>query len=362
MRSPDEMDVDTIGSGQYHTEWESLDAVGKGGIYCYRCGGQGHIAAKCGTPDPGKSKGKGGLGPQANPSKGKGKGKGGLVSQANPLKGKGKGDWKGFCSYCGKRGHTPRDCWTKQRDEESGKETLGAVDDFEHEVHNEEDITVGGFDIGVVDTCWPKSIWEKWEEEGIDVSVPYLNGVPQPVDTATSLAGEWVTVGKKGRKISLSKKSCHHEKDIMAVNPSCYSLGKGRITVDSGAAESVMPKDILKEVQLRESEGSKNGIHYKAADRGRMPNYGEKKVEFQMVGDGQPKGIHSITFQVTDATKPLAAVSKMVKKGNRVVFDPQRSYIENIQTGKQINLIEVGGTYQMEVEYMYSDLVFPRRE
>ena len=31
MRSPDEMDVDTIGSGQYHTEWESLDAVGKGG-------------------------------------------------------------------------------------------------------------------------------------------------------------------------------------------------------------------------------------------------------------------------------------------------------------------------------------------
>ena len=113
MRSPDEMDVDTIGSGQYHTEWESLDAVGKGGIYCYRCGGQGHIAAKCATPDPGKSKGKGGLGPQANPSKGKGKGKGGLVSQANPSKGKGKGDWKGFCSYCGKRGHTPRDCWTK---------------------------------------------------------------------------------------------------------------------------------------------------------------------------------------------------------------------------------------------------------
>ena len=152
MRSPDEMDVDTIGSGQYHTEWESLDAVGKVGIYCYRCGGQGHIAAKCGTPDPGKSKGKGGLGPQANPSKGKGKGKGGLVSQANPLKGKGKGDWKGFCSYCGKRGHTPRDCWTKQRDEESGKETLGAVDDFEHEVHNEEDITVG----------WLKLVGSRW--------------------------------------------------------------------------------------------------------------------------------------------------------------------------------------------------------
>ena len=123
-----------------------------------------------------------------------------------------------------------------------------------------------------------------------------------------------------------------------------------------------MPKDILKEVQLRESGGSKNGIHYKAANGGRMPNYGEKKFEFKMTGDGQPQGIHSITFQVTDATKPLAAVSKMVKKGNRVVFDPQSSYIKNIQTGRQISLIEVGGSYQMEVEYMCSDLDFPRRD
>ena len=52
----------------------------------------------------------------------------------------GKGEWKGFCSYCGKPGHPPSDCWTKQRDEDSGKETFGAVDDFEHEGHNEEDI------------------------------------------------------------------------------------------------------------------------------------------------------------------------------------------------------------------------------
>ena len=93
-----------------------------------------------------------------------------------------------------------------------------------------------------------------------------------------------------------------------------------------------------------------------------MPNYGEKKVEFQVMGNGQRKGIHAITFQVTDATKPLAAVSKIVKKGNRVVFDPKGSYIENIDTGKQIGLVEVGGTYQMDVEYVCSDLDFPRRE
>ena len=94
MRSPDEMDVDTIGSGEPHAEWESLDAVGKGGIYCYRCGGQGHIAAKCATPDPGKGKGKGKTGfgiqsaPKGDPKGGKGGPKGGKAG--------GKGEWKGF--------------------------------------------------------------------------------------------------------------------------------------------------------------------------------------------------------------------------------------------------------------------------
>ena len=94
----------------------------------------------------------------------------------------------------------------------------------------------------------------------------------------------------------------------------------------------------------------------------RTPNYGEKKVDFEMMGKGQPSGVHSITFQVIDSTKPLAAVSKIIKKGNRVVFDAEGSFIQNIQSGKKIDLIEVGGTYQMEVEYVSSCSDFPRRE
>ena len=56
-------------------------------------------------------------------------------------KGKGKGEWNGFCSHCGKKGHGPRDCWTKQKDEaNNGKTDVGEV---------EEDI--GRFEIGCVD-------------------------------------------------------------------------------------------------------------------------------------------------------------------------------------------------------------------
>ena len=81
-----------------------------------------------------------------------------------------------------------------------------------------------------------------------------------------------------------------------------------------------------------------------------MPNLGEKKVFFKTL-DG--------VFQVTHARKPLASVSKMVKKGNRVIFAPSGSYIENIATKKRIDMQEVNGTYQIDVEYLAED--FPRR-
>ncbi len=76
MKSPDDMEVNAL---QWH-QWdekghngehnEDLQALGKGSMHCYKCGGQGHIAAKCATPEPtkGKSKGKG---------KDEGKGQGG---------------------------------------------------------------------------------------------------------------------------------------------------------------------------------------------------------------------------------------------------------------------------------------------
>ena len=90
LKNPHAMDV---GKEEYEgpeQDWDDqgeqyeydLDAAGKAGgknrkpICCFKCGGQGHIAAKCASP--------------------------GLV------KGKGRCDWQGYCSICGKRGHGPR--------------------------------------------------------------------------------------------------------------------------------------------------------------------------------------------------------------------------------------------------------------
>ena len=48
----------------------------------------------------------------------------------------------------------------------------------------------------------------------------------------------------------------------------------------------------------------------------------------------------------------MASVSKIVRKGNRVVFSTDRNYIENLQTGKQIELTEENGTYHLDVEFI----------
>ena len=81
----------------------------------------------------------------------------------------------------------------------------------------------------------------------------------------------------------------------------------GKITVDSGAAESVWPEGLMPEIQTKPSVGSRTGVTYIAASGNRMPNLGEKKVHFK-TKDGLNS---SNTFQVTKAKMPLAAVSKI---------------------------------------------------
>jgi len=336
MKSPDDMDVDWL--AKENEAWygnqendEEIDWLGKGGgIQCHRCGGLGHISKNCGSPEPakGKSKGQG--------KNGKGDGKGGKNGKFGYKGGNGKNDYKGkgngkneYCSYCGKPGHGPKECWSKQKDDAAAG--LAAVDPAD-----EEDQDLCGFDMA-----------------GLDIIEP------PPVPTWTEV------VSRKNRKASTPPQCIPSTSNPCKLLDCCpveiankrqkKPIGTGKITIDSGAAESVMPMEMLKEIQLKESKGSKAGVQYIAANGGRMPNLGEKQVHFK-TSDGAES---NVVFQVTHARKPLASVSKMVKKGNRVIFSPSGSYIENIATKKRIDMQEVNGTYQIDVEYLAED--FPRR-
>jgi len=150
-------------------------------------------------------------------------------------------------------------------------------------------------------------------------------------------------------------------REINNVEKSSRVRRRGKVTIDSGAEDSVWPVTHVDWDKVVATEASEKGIGFIAANGGRMNNYGGTKVEFEK--DGKKK---SMNFQVTDCKKPLASVSKIVDKGNRVVFDSQGSYIQNKETGEIMKLERDRGTYIMVVEYETSEDVakasgFPRQ-
>ena len=177
------------------------------------------------------------------------------------------------------------------------------------------------------------------DEGGIDDGIGEINGF----DIAAldkDEENEWQEVVRRRSRTSssrLPKSAPTPEQCINMVDGTGLSKGKqGRITIDSGEAESVTPPDMLQEVPTKSSPGSRAGTHYIAANGGRMPNLGEKHLKFR-TGDGLSS---SVLFQVTDTRKPLASDFQDRKKGTRVVFGSDRSYIEKVLTGKQIELTE----------------------
>ena len=111
----------------------------------------------------------------------------------------------------------------------------------------------------------------------------------------------------------------HAERTSADGNPKQTKLRlKKGITMDSGAGNNVMPRRmVIKKSEIRESEGSRRGVHYVAANDGRIPNEGKYDVNFS-TEEGQEQ---CLTFQIAEVNKALCAVSNLVDNGFRVVFD-----------------------------------------
>ena len=125
--------------------------------------------------------------------------------------------------------------------------------------------------------------------------------------------------------------------EINAVNEGEWE--EVELAVDSGASETVVNDDMLKSVQTQESAASRRGVEYEVANGIRIPNLGEKRF----IGTSDEGISRRLTAQVCDVNKALLSVSKMVKAGNRVIFDPEGSYIEDKNTGECMNLKEKTG-------------------
>ena len=132
------------------------------------------------------------------------------------------------------------------------------------------------------------------------------------------------------------------------------SAGRGKITIDSGAAESVLPPNVVPGEMLKEGDAKKAGVKYMAACGTAMANHGEKRVKFKAVDrDGNTSHLAAIQFQVTDVNKPLAAVSRILDQGNSVLFTRKGkgSCIIDDKTNERVYVQEENRVFVLDVEF-----------
>ena len=113
------------------------------------------------------------------------------------------------------------------------------------------------------------------------------------------------------------------------------SLQKGkweriRMQVDSGAIDTVVPKDMGASVPMKPTLVSKLGIDYVAANGTKIGNHGEWMIR----GVTDEGSSVKMAMQVADVNKPLGSVYRMNQAGNKVVFDGEWSYVENKKSGR----------------------------
>ena len=112
--------------------------------------------------------------------------------------------------------------------------------------------------------------------------------------------------------------------------------------VDSGASVTVINNEMVKAV---EAADAKPNVRYEVADGSLIENMGRKT--FNAVTNGGV--LHQMTAEVTDVKKALLSVVKLVKSGNRVVFDEGNCFIENKNTKQRIPIEERNGAYVLKV-------------
>ena len=325
-------------------EQESVDALAKVGMQCYNCHGYGHRSDVC--PSQG-----GGKGPGGKPAKGKGKGNG--KDGKGDQKGKGKGN-QSPCSVCGKIGHGPDRCWTKHPHLMYWKNQGGA-----NSVEKWGPVALGSIEVVSPSSQPPTHDWRvagrTRRPRTIGTTTPpgvELKNQFGPLEEETRNIGSLDVLEPEVNEVVKT--------ETLGANQKFKSAGRGKITVDSGAAESVLPTEMVPGEPLVEGTSKKAGVKYMAACGTSMSNRGDKNVKFRAAHKEGEQGMSSIQFQVTDVNKPLAAVSRILDKGNSVLFtrEGQGSCIINDTTGEKVYLTEEKGVFVMDVEFFEPDISY----
>ena len=133
--------------------------------------------------------------------------------------------------------------------------------------------------------------------------------------------------------------------NIDQVSEKCDGWERVAIKIDSGAIDTVIPKQVASAVPIQETERSKSGMGFRAANGTHIEHFGQRQI--RGYGD-QYQGV-SLTAQVADVKSALGSVSQMLRAGNRVHFETGGSYVEHIGTGRVTPIIEKNGMFEIGV-------------
>ena len=113
--------------------------------------------------------------------------------------------------------------------------------------------------------------------------------------------------------------------------------------IDSGAVDTVMPPSMAKYFPLEETERSKRGEGYLAANNSVIPHYGMRKLR------GQSDAYRPMTMiaQVAGVKSALVSVHRLLEAGNRVHFERGNCYVEHVKSRARTDIAEKDGTFEV---------------
>ena len=158
------------------------------------------------------------------------------------------------------------------------------------------------------------------------------------------------------RGTSGAKMTLHHDRPLCAVPQQADESWREwypgwqylSLTVDSGAAETVIPHMLVQSHPIHETQASRSGLNYASATGDPIPNLGEQKLPLLT----QEGSLRAMTFQAAPVDRALGSVKRMCSSGHQVVFDDEGSYVLNKLTGEVNWMREENGTYIMDLWVM----------
>ena len=161
--------------------------------------------------------------------------------------------------------------------------------------------------------------------------------------------GRWMPTGSRWTKVrkeaGVMSVDVNRPQEIAAVTHVEGKWERIPVKIDSGAIDTVMPPTMARYFDTVQTEMSKKGPGFRAANGSAIKHYGQKALE----GVGDQYQTLNMTAQVADVKTALGSVNQMLKAGNRVHFEKGNCYIQDVRTGKKTKMEEKGGTFEVGI-------------